>query len=49
MDSTGDYLIKMKWTPIRRHIMIKHDYSPYDKDKTDYFDMRDRRYSYFTG
>ena len=46
---TGDYLIKMKWTPIRRHIMIKYDYSPYDKDKTDYFDMRDRRYSYFTG
>ena len=46
---TGDYLIKMKWTPIRRHIMIKHDYSPYDKDKSDYFNMRDKNYSYFTG
>ena len=46
---TDDYLIKMKWTPIRRHIMIKHDYSPYDKDKSDYFNMRDKNYSYFTG
>lgn len=37
---TGAHLIYMSWTPIRRHIMIKHDYSPYDKDKTEYFKLR---------
>ena len=37
---TGAYLIKMNWTPIRRHIMIKHNHSPYDKSKTEYFKSR---------
>ena len=37
---TGVHLIKMNWTLIRRHIMIKHDYSPYDKSKTEYFKLR---------
>ena len=37
---TGVHLIRMGWTPIRRHIMIKHNYSPYDKDKTEYFKLR---------
>jgi len=37
----GNNLIKMVWTPIRRHIMIKYNYSPYDKSKTDYFAKRE--------
>ena len=37
---TGVHLIKMGWTSIRRHIMIKHDYSPYDGSKTEYFKLR---------
>ena len=37
---TGVHLIKMGWTSIRRHIMIKHNYSPYDKSKTEYFKLR---------
>ncbi|WP_298523337.1 group II intron reverse transcriptase/maturase [uncultured Methanobrevibacter sp.] len=37
---TGIHLIRMGWTPIRRHIMIKHNYSPYDRDKTEYFKLR---------
>ena len=36
-------LIKMSWIPIKRHIMIKHNYSPYDKSKTDYFLNREFR------
>ena len=37
---TSVHLIKMGWTPIRRHIMIKYNYSPYDKSKTEYFKLR---------
>jgi RNA-directed DNA polymerase len=36
-------LIKMHWTPIRRHVMIQYNASPYDKEKTQYFN--DRKYS----
>ena len=40
---TGVHLIRMSWTPIKRHIMIKHNYSPYDRDKTEYFKLRDNK------
>lgn len=33
-------LIKMVWTPIKRHVMIKSNYSPYDKSKFEYFAKR---------
>lgn len=36
----GNHLRKMVWTPIKRHRMIKHNYSPYDKTKTEYFEQR---------
>ena len=37
---SDSHLVKMEWTPIRRYVMIKHDYSPYDRDKKDYFANR---------
>ena len=33
----GNHLIKMRWTHIKRHAMIKFNYSPYDKSKREYF------------
>jgi len=36
----GNILTKMAWTPIRRHVMIKYNYSPYDKSKSEYFMKR---------
>jgi len=33
----GNSLVKMHWTPIKRHVMIKFNYSPYDKSKEEYF------------
>ena len=36
----GNTLTKMVWTPIRRHIMIQYNFSPYDKSKAEYFDKR---------
>jgi len=36
----GNILIKMVWTPIRRRAMIKYNYSPYDKSKSEYFMKR---------
>ena len=30
----------MSWTKIERHTMVKHDYSPLDKSKSDYFFKR---------
>ena len=38
---TGNQLKKMSWIDIERHIMIKHNYSPLDKSKSDYFRQRD--------
>lgn len=37
---TGERLIQMSWTPIKRHIMIKYNYSPHDKSKIEYFKNR---------
>ena len=34
-------LQRMSWIDIERHIMIKHNYSPLDKSKSDYFRQRD--------
>ncbi|GAA5818217.1 MAG: group II intron reverse transcriptase/maturase [Methanobrevibacter sp. CfCl-M3] len=36
----NEYLKQMSWTPIKRHIMIKHNYSLYDKSKIEYFNNR---------
>jgi len=36
----GNRLLKMEWTPIRRHIMIQYNHSPYDKSKREYFKNR---------
>ena len=38
--NTGKQLNKMSWTNIERHTMIKHNYSPLDKSKSDYFYKR---------
>ena len=37
---TGKQLIKMSWTKIKRHAMIKHNHSPLDKSKIFYFKKR---------
>ena len=34
----------MSWVKIKRHVMIKHDYSPYDATKADYFELRNLKY-----
>ena len=41
-------LVKMSWFNPRRYIMIKHDYSPYDMDKKDYFENRRRKFYFST-
>ena len=33
----NNHLIKMAWTPIKRHVMIQYKSSPYDKTKEQYF------------
>ena len=38
---TGNQLHKMSRVKIKRHIMVKHDYSPLDKSKSDYFKNRE--------
>ena len=38
--NTGKQLKRMSWTKIERHTMIKHNYSPLDKSKSDYFYKR---------
>jgi RNA-directed DNA polymerase len=36
----GNKLIKMVWTPIKRHFMIQFNHSHYDKSKKEYFNKR---------
>ena len=36
----GNHLIRMAWTPIKRHVMIKHNSSPYDVNLVEYFENR---------
>lgn len=38
--NTGKQLKRISWTKIERHTMIKHNYSPLDKSKSDYFHKR---------
>ena len=38
--NTGKQLNKMSWTNIQRHTMIKFNYSPLDKSKSEYFYKR---------
>ena len=38
---TGNQLKKMSWTGVVRHIMIKHDSSPFDSNLTAYYLQRD--------
>lgn len=38
------FLMKMSWFRHRDYIMIKHDYSPYDRTKIDYFKNRKDNY-----
>ena len=40
----GNHLAKMSWVKIKRHVMIKHDYSPYDATKVEYFTLRENKY-----
>lgn len=40
---TGNQLIKMTWTPIKRHAMVQYNFSPFDKNKKVYFDVRDKK------
>ncbi|MCM3645163.1 group II intron reverse transcriptase/maturase [Priestia aryabhattai] len=37
-------LIRMAWTPIIRHSMIKHKNSPFDSNLADYYQKRDIKY-----
>ena len=37
---TGEHIIRMSWTGIKRHIMIKYNYSPFDRTKIEYFEKR---------
>ena len=33
-------IVKMSWTPIIRHVIVKHDYSIYNKELKEYFEDR---------
>lgn len=33
-------LLLMEWTPIVRHVLIKHNYTPYNASLKDYFEKR---------
>ncbi|WP_224752650.1 HNH endonuclease [Metabacillus arenae] len=38
---TNNQLKKVSWIPIKRHVLIKYDYSPFNKNLKDYFEKRD--------
>ena len=40
---TGAYLLKLSWTPIRRHVLVKGAASPDDPDLRSYWIERERR------
>jgi RNA-directed DNA polymerase len=40
---TGSYLLKLSWTPIRRHVLVKGSASPDDPDLRGYWTERERR------
>jgi RNA-directed DNA polymerase len=41
--STGAYLLKLSWTPIRRHVLVKSSSSPDDPALRGYWTERERR------
>jgi RNA-directed DNA polymerase len=43
---TGKFLMKMYWYKYKSYIMVKHDYSPYDRNKVDYFENRKVNYHF---
>lgn len=45
---SGNTLDKMSWYKVKTYIMVKHDSSPYDKDKKDYFKHRESNFSFST-
>lgn len=45
---SGEILEHMSWFKPRRYVMVKHDYSPYDRDKIDYFESRKANFSLST-
>jgi RNA-directed DNA polymerase len=38
---SNNQLKKVSWIPIKRHVLIKYDYSPFNKNLKDYFEKRD--------
>ncbi len=38
---TNNQLKKVSWVPIKRHVLIKYDYSPFNKNLEDYFEKCD--------
>ncbi|MGD6968998.1 group II intron reverse transcriptase/maturase [Rossellomorea vietnamensis] len=38
---TNNQFKKVSWIPIKRHTLIKYDYSPFNKNLKDYFEKRD--------
>ena len=44
---SGITLDKMSWYKVKKYIMVKHDSSPHDKDKQDYFKHRESNFSFF--
>lgn len=38
---SGNQLIKVSWTPIQRHVMVKYRNSPFDKELEEYYKKRD--------
>jgi RNA-directed DNA polymerase len=40
---TNNQLKRMSWTPIVRHVQIKYDYSPFNKNLKGYFEKRDMK------
>ena len=45
---SGITLELMSWYNPRKYIMIKHDYSPYDSDKKEYFESRKSKFYFST-
>ncbi|WP_052948044.1 group II intron reverse transcriptase/maturase [Aneurinibacillus tyrosinisolvens] len=41
---SGNQLIRMSWTPIQRHVMVKYKNSPFDKELEEYYKKRDIKY-----
>ena len=40
---TGNHLLRLSWTPIKRHVMVRFDASPDDPDLRSYWERREAR------